>query len=439
MSPPAITRRHALLGGAAATTTVLAGAVGVALYRTGGSKQRTTSDPAHSSPTPSTSPPLTQTPTPPPRGGIARIPSPGRFNFDTFDVQRTGEPSVLEVLGRTHSRLIDWGDSPDPQLVPGLAARWEQPEAGTLTFHLDPKARWDERAPTNGRALTADDVRAHFTRQLELAKGTLPVGQRPADFAKLHIASTGILTVMVRTEDDPWALNTFASRYALIQAAETSDALRAAGGPSAGQVRGSGAFRFTDRGSDGRLTFESVRGGHLEPNLEGLEVLESGSPDTMLDLRIDECLARDRRDAATLRADGRMRELTRYEDSPIISTYFAGAPPWNNPTLVQAISGALNRFWLSAALFGGRADPCGPISPASGAFAPPQRQLERFAGFGADAELEARAAHAAWSVAGGPALGTVTIDFPSIFDPLYSASSVVVGRLNEVLGPQFKT
>ncbi|MBK9546287.1 MAG: hypothetical protein IPO51_10680 [Dehalococcoidia bacterium] len=32
----------------------------------------------------------------------------------------------------------------------------------------------------------------------------------------------------------------------------------------------------------------------------------------------------------------------------------------------------------------------------------------------------------------------MTIDFPSIFDPLYSASSVVVGLLNEAIGPQFR-
>lgn len=438
MRPPPITRRRALLGGAAAATAAITAAAGLAIYRPGGSTSRSTADPTRGSPTSPTLPSLTPTPIPRPRGGTARIPSPGRFNFDTFDAQRTGEPSVLEVLGRTHSRLIDWGDSADPQLIPGLAASWEQPDAGTLIFHLDPRARWDARAPTNGRAVTAADVRAHFTRQAALARGTLPFSQRPEDFAKLHVANTGILTVTVRTETDPWALNTFASRYALIQAPESLDALGASGEPSPAQLRGSGAFRFTNRGEDGHLTFESALGGHAEPNLDGLAVFEPGPVDAMLALRIDEHLAHDRRDAAALRADGRMRELTRFEDSPIISTFFAGAPPWNNPALVHAISGALNRYWLSEALFGGRAEACGPISPASGRFAPLPREMERFPGFGVDANTEAAAARAAWDAAGGSALGTVVIDFPSIFDPLYSASSVVVGRLNDVLGPQFR-
>jgi hypothetical protein len=43
-----------------------------------------------------------------------------------------------------------------------------------------------------------------------------------------------------------------------------------------------------------------------------------------------------------------------------------------------------------------------------------------------------------WQAAGGPALGAITIDFPSIFDPLYSASSIVPGLLQQVLGNTFR-
>ena len=435
MSQRPITRRRALIGGAVATGAALASGAGVVRYRSGNS---TVSTGETGTPSPVPSPATTQAPVSPPRGGTGRIVSPGRFNFDTFDAQRTGEPSVLEVLGRTHARLVDWADSADPQLVPGLAMSWEQPDPETLIFHIDPRARWDERPPTNGRALTADDVREHFTRQLGLAAGALPLGQRPADFAKLHVASAGILTVMVRTEDDPWALNTFASRYALIQAPESLGALTSAGESSAEHLRGSGAFRFTGRGEGGRLVFEGVRGGRLDPNLDALEVFEPGSPDAVLARHVDEFIAHDRRDAATVRGESRLLETPRYEDSPVISSFSIGTPPWNNPALLRSLSGALNRTWLSDAVFGGRADPCSPVSPASGSFAPTQSQLARYPGFGPDAAAEAFAARATWDAAGGAGLGQVTIDFPSIFDPLYSASSVVVGRLNEVLGAQFR-
>lgn len=435
MTPRRLTRRQALLGGATVAGAALAGGLGVAKYRPRGVSPASSIPPTASPSTPAP----TQTPIPRPRGGLARIPSPGRFNFDTFDAQRTGEPSVPEVLGRTHSRLLDWGNSVDPVLVPGLATSWEQPDAGTLIFHLDPKARWDERSPTNGRAVTSDDVRAHFVRQAGLAKGSLPLAQRPSDFVQLRVSAPRRSTLLVQSEDDPWALQSLASRYALVQAPEAVDAFAGSWDKALPeQVTGSGPFRFAGRRDGGPLVFEAVNGGHVQPEMDRLEVYEPGTPGELLALRIDEYIARDRRDAALLRKDGRLVELSRYEDSPVISTFFVGAPPWDNPALPRAISGALNRGWLSQALFGGRADLCGPISPASGNFAPRQQQMARHAGFGADADSEARAARAAWDAAGGPALGAVTIDFPSIFDPLYSASSVVTGRLNEVLGPQFR-
>lgn len=437
MTQRTITRRRVLIGGTLAAGAAVAGA-GAVTRRRSGDDARVANNPAVGN-SPATTPVLIPTPVPRPRGGVARIPSPVHFNFDTFDAQRTGEPSVLEVLGRTHSRLLDWGDSADPILVAGLATSWEQPDAGTLLFHLDPRAHWDDRSPTNGRAVTAEDVRAHFVRHVQLAKAALPIGQRAADFANLQVYAPETSIVGARPGADPWALQTFASRYAFIQAPEAVDAFAATWTDARSeQVRGSGPFRYTARRDDGPLVFESARGGHTDPNLDGLQVFEPGTPDDMLARRIDEYLARDRRDTAMLRKDGRLLELSRYEDSPVISTFFIGSPPWNNPALLRAISGALNRGWLSQALFGGRADPCGPISPASGALAPSPPQVAKYAGFGADAEAEARAARAAWDTAGGPALGPVTIDFPSIFDPLYSASSVVVSRLNDVLGPQFR-
>ncbi len=437
MTQRPITRRQLMVGGSVAAASALGAGLGIAKYRSGRESKPIVVAPSTVA-SAASGPSLTPTAIPR-RGGVARVPSPGRFNFDTFDTQRTGEPSVLEVLGRTHSRLLDWGDSADPILVPGLATSWEQPETGTVLFHLDLRARWDSRSPTNGRAVTADDLRAHFARQSKLANGALPLAQRPADFANLQISMPGKSTVMVQAGDDPWALQTFASRYALIQAPEAVDAFAAAWAEARpDQVVGTGAFRFTGRRDGGPLVFEAARGGHVEPDLDGLEVFEPGSPDEMLALQIDEYLARDRREAATLRTGGRLVELSRYEDSPVISTFFVGAQPWNNPALLRALSGALNRGWLSQALFGGRADPCGPISPASGNYAPRQGELAKFAGFGTAAEAEARAAKAAWDAAGGAGLGPVTIDIPSIFDPLYSASSVVIGRLNEVLGPQFR-
>ncbi|MCZ7576610.1 MAG: hypothetical protein M5U18_06005 [Dehalococcoidia bacterium] len=76
-----------------------------------------------------------------------------------------------------------------------------------------------------------------------------------------------------------------------------------------------------------------------------------------------------------------------------------------------------------------------PVHPA---FALTEGVLALYPGYARDPAEDARAARQRWEAAAGPSLGTITIDFPSVFDPLYSASSVVTGILNEVLGDQFR-
>ncbi len=377
------------------------------------------------------------------RGGTARIAAPQSFNFDTFDAQRTGEPSVAQVLGRTHSRLVTWTDFAVPTLDGDLAADWEQPDPNTWTFHLHPQARWHNRTPLNGRAVTAADVVAHFERTLALADGALPLAQRAGEYASIRrITSPEDGVVVFETErPDPFLLSTLASRFALIQAPQAVDAFGDSWHDAQPeQVVGSGPFVY--EGVVGSaLRFSAFTGGHTVPYLDAIEL---HGPDDQAALfrdgSLDEVLTRDRRDAAALRADGRIGadELSRFEDSPVMSTFFVGAPPWNNPELVRAMSAALNRTTLAQHLFGGWAEPCGLVSPATPAFAPSLDALGATPGYRTDPAADADDARARWAAAGGPALGPITIDVPNIFDPLYAAGATVTAMLNELLGDQFR-
>ena len=431
-------RRRFLAGAGVALTVGMGGAV--ALSR-GQSSSSTSGRVVGGSPTIVPESTATRAPTPVPRGGIARVSASGRFNFDTFDGQLTGEPSVLEVLGRTHSRLVDWVDFPNPHLAPGLAERWEQPDDRKLVVHLDQRAAWQDGPGIASRTVTADDVAQHFRRQLALRGTRRPLAQRSGDYANwVRITPLDSATVAIETDvPDPFVLATLAGRFALVQSPQAVVHLTKGADKVWPQtVIGSGPFRFLGVRPDGSLSLTAARGGHREPNLDDIEVFEPGSPEDLLSFRRDDLVTRDRRDAAELRKESRLIETARYEDSPVISTVYTGSAPWNNTDLLRAISAALNRGWLAEQLFGGRADPCGPASPASGGFALDGQSLGRYAGYAADPETDASRARALWNSAGGAALGTVTIDFPSIFDPLYSASSLVVGRLNTVLGPQFR-
>ncbi len=438
-----LSRRTLLAGGIAAAGAVGAGAIVLASRAGSGSTEQATPShtrtPRPASPTPAPAP----TPTPVPRGGVIRLAAPARFNFDTFDAQRTGEPSVVEVLGRTHSRLLQWVDLHAPTLGPDLVARWEQPDAQTLILHLDPAARWSPAPGFPGRSVTSDDVVLHLLRALEIARnGTAPLAQRYQDYAtfdRVHSPASGIVSISFASPD-PFALETLAGEFALVQSPEVVAALEAdPSGIDPGRVVGSGPFRF-DGTRDGSLVFLPSPGGHRPP--VAFDELHVGEPFDLVARfagnELDEVITRDRREAEAVRAGGLAEEYPRFEREVVMSSLDAGAPPWNIPTITAALSGALNRFRLANDLFGGRALPAGPVPPAHSAFALTEGVLALYPGYARDPAADARDARQRWEAAAGPSLGTITIDFPSVFDPLYSASSVVTGMLNEVLGDQFR-
>ncbi|MCZ7576611.1 MAG: hypothetical protein M5U18_06010 [Dehalococcoidia bacterium] len=194
-----LNRRTFLAGGAAAAGVVGAGAV-VLANRSGSRSGQPAATPPTRTPRPaSPTPAPASTATPFPRGGIIRLAAPARFNFDTFDAQLTGEPSVIGVLGRTHSRLLQWADLRAPTLGPDLVARWEQPDTQTLILHLDPAARWSPAPGFPGRSVTSDDVVLHLLRALEIAKsGTAPLAQRYQDYAtfdRVHSPAAGVVSI----------------------------------------------------------------------------------------------------------------------------------------------------------------------------------------------------------------------------------------------------
>lgn len=434
-------RRTFIAGGVAAAGALGAGAA-VLAGRSGSSSPaapaitpRPTSSAEPSPPSPS--------PTPLPRGGAIRLAAPHRFNFDTFDAQRTGEPSVIEILGRTHSRIVEWSDFQAPSLGPGLAARWEQPDARTLLLHVAPAARWHERPGFAARPVTADDLVGHLQRALEIAhSGTAPLAQHYAgyeSFEKIDSPATGVVRIAFQSPN-PFALETLAGEFALVQSPEAVASLDASASPVDEKlIAGSGPFLFHGT-RDGALVFTPAPAGHVPPPV--FDELHVSEPYDLAarfhDGEIDEVITRDRRDAAAVRATGLADEYPRFERELVMSSLDAGAPPWNIPTITSALSGALNRFRLANELFGGRAAPSGPVPPVHGAFALTEGVLALYPGYRRDPGDDARDARQRWEAAAGPSLGTITIDFPSVFDPLYSASSIVTGILNEVLGDQFR-
>ena len=119
--------------------------------------------------------------TAPTYGGTLTLATGGDYSFavDSFENGRAYRAinGVVEKLAST-----DWGvdrneygirsyNQPVQYMRGLLAESWETPDALTTVFHLRPEARWQNKAPVNGRALVANDIVVNYRRYLGLDGG----------------------------------------------------------------------------------------------------------------------------------------------------------------------------------------------------------------------------------------------------------------------------
>ena len=135
--------------------------------------------------------------------------------FDPYDNDSANNPLslVLEKLG-----IADWATPRDEfdfttayvpmsYIKPHLAESWEQPDPLTTIFHIRKGVTWQDKAPMNGRELTAYDVEFSFHRIMGLGSGYT----EPSPFA----AALGNLPVESVTATDKWTVVVKASRISL--------------------------------------------------------------------------------------------------------------------------------------------------------------------------------------------------------------------------------
>ena len=95
-------------------------------------------------------------------------------NSDMFVGSLTAGWAISGVLEKLS--IADWGVDRsvnnllrneflgDDQLRPALAASWENPDPNTYIFHIRQGVHWHDKAPMNGRELTAEDVVFNYHR-----------------------------------------------------------------------------------------------------------------------------------------------------------------------------------------------------------------------------------------------------------------------------------
>ena len=139
-----------------------------------------------------------------------------------------GPDGVTEKLG-----IVNWGIDrsvndltsasfylPVSILTGRLAESWETPDATTMVFNIRQGVHWHDKAPMNGRELTADDVVYNFHRMTGSGSGfTEPPGGYSGTIATLPFASitaTDKYTVVMKlTQPSVGALSSILTDWAV--------------------------------------------------------------------------------------------------------------------------------------------------------------------------------------------------------------------------------
>ena len=121
---------------------------------------------------------------------------------DPFDFDPSGKATGTgnrETVAEVFDSLLHFKAGPDVNPVslviePGLADRWETPDAQTYIYHLHPGAKFQNLPPVNGRAVASSDVMwsiEYLSRTGDFLKGkTVPPGQFASLFEGLDQIQT---------------------------------------------------------------------------------------------------------------------------------------------------------------------------------------------------------------------------------------------------------
>jgi peptide/nickel transport system substrate-binding protein len=312
--------------------------------------------------TPGPSVPATRTATP----VVSRTPAPPApvslryaglvVDDGTWDPHKTSAGAVFGQQALVFSRLLAYESQAEGIIVPDLAvALPEQPDERTFIIRLNPDARWDDRAPLQGRQLTSLDVKYSIERQ----RDGDPSFIHKARWQNVEAIETLEPSVVRLTLKAPLAttLPILAGAQAFIVAPE----LAPDGAPIGRDLQiGSGPFRWVEWQSN---DFASVArnpawfGGGDRPFVDGLDlvqpvndvVAEAHLRVKKLDAAIVGRLTADRLKSSI----GELVEQTAGTSTFFGMRFFTPQSPYNDQRFRKAVSIVLDRHAMVERFFQG--------------------------------------------------------------------------------------
>ncbi len=210
------------------------------------------------------------------RGGI--LTSMLTSDAGTLDLHKTISSVSYGPMNAVYSRLVKHKNGPnlksaDFELEGDLAASWEgSKDLQTWTFKLRPNAKWQNKAPLNGRAVTSEDVKASVERYM-----SQPAGNNKAQLSMLEKTETPDDKTVVFKLNIPYGVwpNALAEPYLLWILPKEADNGIDPSDP--GQVVGSGPFILKSYTRGSEFTWDTNPEWHLgRANVDGLRQLVIG-------------------------------------------------------------------------------------------------------------------------------------------------------------------
>ena len=246
------------------------------------------------------------------------------------------------------------------KVIGDAATSWEQPDPLTVIVRLNPKAKFDQRAPLNGRALNAEDVVQ--TWKLYLATPTQATGlsnKANPDAPVTSIEAVDASTVRIRlAASDATALSRLGGALRILPAEGIAGQI-----DLAKEMRGTGAFMLDSYHPGVSLKFKRNPdwfGGPDKPYVDAIEnpiISAQAQLDVQFRARKLQWSSVANENIPQFAKDLPGTEIavgTPNTRSPLISPSFSPGQPWHDIRVRRAVSMAIDRDTLADVLFNPR-------------------------------------------------------------------------------------
>lgn len=353
-----------------------------------------------------------------------------------FDPHRTNTPAEsVSLWGAIGNTLVRFSTKNPGSVEADLASALpEIPADGlSLTFKIRPEAKWQNKAPVNGRAVTAEDVKLSFDRIRDPATVSPRAGNFGAIDSIVVIDANTVQFKLKTPQADLMAA--MSDQYNFIIPKEISSRGKDAITTAADAI-GSGPYELTEFKAAQSFSMKRRADGYWRPNtawLDGFEYLHQTDSQQALN-----ALRANQTDAIGITPD-----LARTIESD--KNYILTKAPtttrecllinhnkdrYKDPKVRLALQRAINRAQVYATVFGGVGWVGGPMTPAAPSWVLPDAELAKLPGFG-KREDEIKEAKALLSAAGFPNGFEETILTVTAFDT-EKVHDVVVSNLKDI-------